>query len=68
MRELWVIQVKIGTSWSIRYQALTKERLLEQADLYAGRALESGQEVRVCPYVIDESRIEILESSPIKKV
>ena len=65
---IFTIEVNIGGTWTIRLQALTMERLMQQADLYAGRALEAGYEVRIAPYVLDESLVEMLDASDMRKV
>jgi hypothetical protein len=56
--ETWVAQIKLGNRWEIRAVAQTKEALLKILDIYTGRARESGYQVRIVPYVLDEARAE----------
>lgn len=66
-KEMFVLEVKLGSEWTPRAQAYTEERLMEQADMYAGRAIEAGYEARIVPYVADESRAKALEPTKIVK-
>lgn len=68
MSERWCIEIKINGKWEIRHSAITRERLLDQLDLYAGRSLQAGYEARIIPYVADESRAEMLEAGKEIKV
>jgi hypothetical protein len=61
MSEIWSLEVKIGGKWESRRTAFTKAAMLAQASLYVSRSLSEQYEVRIVPYVADESRTEILE-------
>ncbi len=68
MSERWCIEIKINGKWEVRHSAITRESLLDQLDLYAGRALARGYEGRIIPYIADESRAEMLEAGKEIKV
>ena len=65
--EIWAVEVRLGGKWERKHLASTKELLLKQCDLYIGRTCEAGYDVRVVPYVADDSRAEALTMERIKE-
>jgi hypothetical protein len=58
--EIWSLEVRLGDRWESRKVTYTREAMIAQMNLYVSRLVQTDYEVRIVPYVADESRAERL--------